>query len=788
MKRFFQEVAPVGFLFLLLLIFFAPVLFLGESFIGSGLIYSDLMTLNYPLKHLLAQSLSEGQLPFWTTLIGNGSPIFAESQIGALYPPHLVLFRFLPTVMAFNLNLFLHFLLAALGTYFLCRVSFKLSWSAGILAALAFSLSGFMITRIHQVNIILVVAWLPLVFLLIERVVIQKRFYLAFILGLVFVFQILAGYFEMFYYSLLAGGLFFILLLFLQKEKIRPVTLFSCSLILAVGISAPQILSTWEMTKYSVRSEGLSLESASTDTWPLNTFSFFLNPRAYDVYQPNPNYQPSDPTTVSLHDLYGYIGFLPFIFALVSIFFLFRKKPVLILILLLLLALLLSLGRSTQVFSIIWETVPGLKFFRFPTKWLFFIEFTLSILAAFGFEWVLGKMGKLVKLGPTSPRGAGLRGVKILGLLGVIVVFGDLYFNNLPLQPRVKNNFWFTDPPVMEIIKGGLNEGHFRLYSHGTNNIDYGTIKDLELQKEFLNILPPDTNIPFNLPSNREWYSLFLARQQKLSRLNTNLDPQTGILRLTPQMKKSLNLQGVKYLLSDLPFDDPDLVLVKDFPLKRESFHSAYLITSGEMKTVKIPITKTYVYQNKAVFPRAMWVERAKVLDSKTEEDILGTVLGKDFDPGKEVVLEEGLFCGGSCRSLPPSDVLAPLRVPPSNVAGTFDVPLDPAAAGLASPVAGKAIIRNYREQEVEIETEADRDGFLVLSDTYYPGWKATVDGNPTKIYRADFSFRAVGVPSGKHLVKFTFEPTYWRLGIGISLGTLMVVLLGLGWSLWKKV
>src|SRR3972149_4148432 len=181
MRKISSELIPLGFLLSLLLIFFSPILFLGETFLGAGLIYSDLMTLNYPLKQLLAQSLKDGNLPFWTNLIGNGTPIFAESQIGALYPPHLLLFRFLPAPAAFNLNLFLHFLSAALGTYVFARVSLKLSWSAATLAALAFSLSGFMIMRIHQTNIVLVVSWLPWVFLLIERIVSKQKIYLSFL-------------------------------------------------------------------------------------------------------------------------------------------------------------------------------------------------------------------------------------------------------------------------------------------------------------------------------------------------------------------------------------------------------------------------------------------------------------------------------------------------------------------------------------------------------------------------------------------------------------------------------
>lgn len=737
-QKISKDLLPLLLLTFLILISFAPILFFGRTFFGSGLIYSDLMTLNYPLKYLLAQSLKEGTLPFWTTLIGNGAPVLSESQIGALYPPHLLLFKILPTLMAFNLNLFLHFLLAAWGTYLFCRVSFRLGWAASLLAALTFSLSGFMITRIHQTNIVLVVSWLPWVFLLIERIVSRRKLTFAFLLALVFAFQILAGYFEMFYYTLLAGGLFLLLLLIFQKEKLRPFFYFLMSLVLAIGLCAPQILSTWEMTKYSVRSQGLTLESASTDTWPLGTFSLFINPMI-DFYQSNPNYKPSDPTTVSAHDLYGYIGIIPFLLALGSIFFLWRRRQVFILVILLILTLLLAIGRSTQLFTIFWEIVPGLKFFRFPTKWLFFIEFTLALLAAFSFDWLLSKITQKTW-------------VRTLSIGVVLIVFLDLYFNNLPKQPMANAGLWFTDPPVVETVKNGMMAGNYRLYSHGTNNLEYGSVKDVELQKEFLNILPPNTNIPYGLPSNREWYSLFLARQQKLTRLNTTLDPQNGTLKLPPPMKKSLNLQGVKYLLTDLAFDDPDLVLIKEFPLKKQVYHYAYLTIRGQMQNVQIPVVKTYVYENRGVLPRAMWVGQAKLMEGKTEDEILEEVLGEDFDPKEEVVLEEKV----------------PLEVrPPGNQ--------------------GRAEIKSYKEQMVEVETESEKDGFLVLSDTYYPGWKATVDGSSTKIYRANFDFRTVGVPAGRHLVKFTFEPTYWRLGLWISAGTLAVVLLGLGYSLVKK-
>jgi len=64
----------------------------------------------------------------------------------------------------------------------------------------------------------------------------------------------------------------------------------------------------------------------------------------------------------------------------------------------------------------------------------------------------------------------------------------------------------------------------------------------------------------------------------------------------------------------------------------------------------------------------------------------------------------------------------------------------------------------------------------LVFSDVYYPGWRATLDGQPVPIRRADYLFRAVEVPAGRSQIVLTYSPIHWWVGLGLALVTLGVL------------
>jgi hypothetical protein len=90
----------------------------------------------------------------------------------------------------------------------------------------------------------------------------------------------------------------------------------------------------------------------------------------------------------------------------------------------------------------------------------------------------------------------------------------------------------------------------------------------------------------------------------------------------------------------------------------------------------------------------------------------------------------------------------------------------------------GSATIRSDAGQRVVVDVEAPSRALLVLTDLYYPGWVAAVDGQPAEIYATDLAFRGVVIPSGRHVVEFTYRP--WSFGIGVALALAALAVLAL--------
>jgi hypothetical protein len=89
-------------------------------------------------------------------------------------------------------------------------------------------------------------------------------------------------------------------------------------------------------------------------------------------------------------------------------------------------------------------------------------------------------------------------------------------------------------------------------------------------------------------------------------------------------------------------------------------------------------------------------------------------------------------------------------------------------------PDAGTAKIEHYGSQRIMCRVEARTNGYLVLLDSYYPGWIAYLDGLKVEVMRANYAFRAVAVPAGSHEVEFRFRPKSFYWGFALSLITIL--------------
>lgn len=146
------------------------------------------------------------------------------------------------------------------------------------------------------------------------------------------------------------------------------------------------------------------------------------------------------------------------------------------------------------------------------------------------------------------------------------------------------------------------------------------------------------------------------------------------------------------------------------------------------------------IFRNEEAGPRAFLVHRTRVAQS--EEEARELVAAPGFEPWREAVLMGGSQMDG--EPLPEDDVAVEVHEP----------------------------------EYVRVRVRTARAGYLVLADSYYPGWQARVEGQRAAVERADVALRAVAVPPGEHIVEFRYAPTSWRVGAAVS-GAAWVLLLG---------
>ena len=380
-------------LFFLVLLLLAATwkLTLGDRIVARG----DLLLYFYPLRDFAAAALRSGHIPLWNPYNFMGAPFLANPQTAVFYPPNILL-SWLPVERAVSLNIVVHLVIAALGTFALARRGFDMTRLAALCAGVAFGLGGYLGAQIEHLNQVQVLAWMPLVLLAVLTPItslstlLRRTTSLAVLLAL----QITAGHTQSLYISCVAAGIVVLVQLARSITRITHMrtpahTLSSSSslssllstfyfsslaaLALAVVIAAllcgAQLVPTLELARESFRSGGMTLQEAGAFSWRPWVITRALLPTW------------GDPLFAEYVAYLGAVGI-----ALACLGALTTRRRTLLPLLLTVLGGVLALGIATPLFSLLYRFAPGFNLFRAQARWLAIFALGAALLIGLGVQ------------------------------------------------------------------------------------------------------------------------------------------------------------------------------------------------------------------------------------------------------------------------------------------------------------------------------------------------------------------------------------------------------------------
>jgi hypothetical protein len=755
---------PLLLIALLGLVFFFPLVTHPNEVLYSD--YSDLIALHLPAKHFLVHSWREtDELPLWCPYQFAGEPFVADIMAAVFYPPHLLLLL-LPEErlgMALSWLIVLHVVVAGWCMYGYSRAQ-GLGVEAALVAAVGFMFAGSWLQRLllggHYLLIGL--AWLPLVLLLLERAIQQKRLLWATAAGGVYALLILGTAPQLTFYASLLIALW-TLAAALDQAKLWQRALARWlgyglwTVLIGSGLAAVQLLPTLEASRLSSRALGVGSEKILAGG--LQTLIFLVGP-ALTV----------EPANLQWEDRGGMA--VLWLFAAVLAGWLGRGRlryqaGVTLLL------LLFAIGGAVVV-----QGLPGFRLFRQPTRMYAVLGFPIAFLAGSATQrWFFADH-------PSTDSIPRARRIFVRLLCAVAILSGGFtlrqYLQGEPIRFHI---YWFSLLLTVPLAYRTIDQTSPRFRRRGP--LIWGLLLLIDLWALTLPHVQtsPEPSL-YAASSCVDWLrhhrgepgrlldrddhpggsatplgaGTLLAMVDRLETLrgynsidnlrykeylqfiagsDAPMHAQEGpltypILGDFPIVhKKLLDLLGVRYLVqpSVRPPENP----VEWRAVQEDESPHAFDFIAGGRRDMP-PYT---VWENRTVLPRAFVVFRSAPLPERSE--VLPRLLATDFR--NEVLLEH--------------DAASP-------------------SATAASDTERRAIIRRHEPNRVIVEVEPGPAGWLVLADIWYPGWKCRIADNPVSIVRADYLFRAVAVPEGRCELVFTYEPESFLWGRRISLATLV--------------
>jgi hypothetical protein len=723
------------------------VIFFWDQLFGDSYFWEDFAEYVFPTQTFAAREFAKGSIPFWNPYTFLGMPFLADLQVGFFYPLNRLLSLFVADsgrlpIEAVQFITILHFFIAQITMYSFARY-FKISSWGSVLSAISYGFSMILVCHVIHPMMLSHLAWLPLVIMLfmkgIEKGHIRSTIWSGIILGI----SMLSGHPQTLLYE---GLLLLIIFIWVFKPStdykswhsiLKCLIAGALPIIIAAGIFAVQYLPSQILAENSQREE-IIYEKATEGSLQFSQITSAIVPNIFGKVTGDRSLQPTFYLTFrganQIHFYWEtafYFGVGALILGLFALTFIIKNRIGALFTFIASFGFLYALGENFILFDI-FSNLPLFSDFRNPGRIMFYVVLAFSILSGFGFDY-LWKQKKSKKA---------INRLVIVSAVPLIIAI-------LTASGFLPSAFGASEVISSEIIGYGMVSLFFIL---AVFTFSFAVIQN------YLNpiagaaalaiLLFIDLNIAggdFNKsPNNPE--DVYNLNPQLKETLKPN--PPEDIFRVSmrlynPSFMAMNRNQGMMDKIMLIEGYNP-LILQKvlppapniDLERSRRQVHDLY--------NVKYDIAidpqqggATFV-EHPDRFPRAWLVDNVRVMTSKEIENELKS----DYIDFSNIVFLES----------------EPVFQKSSSFTGSKFV---------------KCL--EYQNNYFKYQVNTDTNSILVFSEIFYPEWDAYIDGNETEIIRANYSFRAVAVPAGKHTVEIKYESSSFKTGLVISIISLVI-------------
>ncbi|NQT90374.1 MAG: YfhO family protein [Candidatus Omnitrophica bacterium] len=707
----------------------AMILFLGSVIIlKEGFIHGDYKAQFYPWSKIYSISIKNFNLPFWCRYFQSGFPLMAEGQVGGLYPLNMAVFLLLPFKLAYNYIVVLHFMLGWLFTYLYAKKIGAERWGA-TLAALLFCFGSAYAGCFYNIVTLKTLVWFGLVLLLIEEFFRHKTAEYIIAAAAITGMQFLAGFMQMAAYSLLFYLMYLTYGFRLNKIKFKRRFIY-LSVFVAVSllIALPQVVMTYRLAALSGRSS-VSLGFALWRSFPPPFLLTAVFPRWLGFFGAQ-----------------FYIGILSILFLIYALMHAKSSPKIRPLILIGCVAILAAFGKYNPLYVALLKMTQFYSF-RNPSKLLFFGLFAASVLSGFGFSQFF--------------RDQGARRIKLAAK-----IFSGILAASLSIFIASKFILYTFKDRIIILLQGYAQR---HIYGKPYHRYDLDTY--MESVRGFYSLLLDGMDLK----------NIFVMASLVMVIIGLILGIYLIRKRNTPLLRGAVfciifidifiygfhgtgfkgNIEPLKDLepthqeiLGELK-SDKELFRILPFDLRDRLPNWA---RPNANITVGIDSIGAYTPLAEAGYKKALF--SLEVVD-----DALGLVSPDDKSLSDKYQLLRLLNCKylvtarelkhRFLRKIISEDGIHLYRLTGHLPRIFFAYDLE---GNIRESRTERLEIVEYTDGLAKIEISVEREGFLVLSENYYPGWKASIDGQSVEIIEVRGLVQAVKIGKGKHKVTFQFS------------------------------